>query len=185
MRRKLLRLCGSLKKAAVRFLRGADPGFLRKPRRKARRFLLPVEDERFGNNTSGGLFTLGSRTQLAAGFPQRKHLRSFSDSHIVRQATAKGESAQKAHPTHTFALRFLQLASETGRLIGGRDLLKVLQFVAHAQKGFAAAYRRSGFQMCIEQSRLSGAEADAIGSRIAHGSHYAEALQPFLRQQAK
>src|SRR5262245_81276 len=126
-------------------------------RREARRFLPPVEDERFRHDDERGRDVWSGRwrglpfsgfRRLAAGrrfsrgaqstacFEYREHLRGFADAHVVSQTTAEAKALQKIHPARALFLIAAQLADEFFRLLRGLNAVESFQLFTGAREGF-------------------------------------------------
>ena len=100
--------------------------------------------------------------QCPARFEQGQHLGGLAHAHVVGQAAAETEAAQKVHPAHALALIVAQLPHETGGLRAGVNALELAQLVAHAREGGVATRFGLRGQQRIQQAGLVAAKADVI-----------------------
>src|SRR5271166_919290 len=63
-----------------------------------------------------------------------QHLHRLAQPHVVRQATAKAELAQKVHPAETFLLIGTQLAAEASGRVRGLNAGETPQLIARLRK---------------------------------------------------
>src|SRR5207253_10879279 len=99
-------------------------------------------------------------SRVAARYQQSKHLSGLAHPHIVRQAAAEREAAEKLDPAQALPLVIAQATHKTRRLRGASNALKQAQFVAHAGESLVAASLGLCGQQGIEQARLAAAETN-------------------------
>lgn len=100
-----------------------EPGVLEDfhVRRELLGFLLPVEQQRLGDDDQRRPLFLGP---FSPGFQESQHLDRFAETHVVREAAAEPEVFKELQPADAFALVRPEFALERGGLL---DLLNAFE----------------------------------------------------------
>ncbi len=134
------------------------------PRRKTRRFADPVEDQRSRQHDQGR--TRRSRRIHAARLQQREDHHGLAKAHVVGQAAAEAEVAEKAQPAKRLTLIVAKPADESHRRMLGLDAGEVLQPLARFDEAFVPIDRRLSDQQRLDQSCLRRTKAHAVAGGI-------------------
>jgi len=125
-------------------------------RREARRFLLPMKNQRPRHDDQRGTKRFRSPLFAArpARFQQRQNLNRLAEPHVVGQTAAETEALEEKKPAKPFALVAAQLAAKIRRRGSRRDSGKALELLAHAREDRVDSHLRLGGEQRVEQTGL-------------------------------
>ena len=110
-----------------------------------------------------------------------EHHDRLAEAHVVGEASAKRETAQKVEPAERIPLIVAELTAKRRRRIGRRDAFKPRQLRAGLLKDFVALDGRLRGQPGVEERRLRPIESDVIALGRAERRDAAMPRQPLLR----
>ena len=151
------------------------------PRGEAGRLLLPVEDERAGNDDERGLAV----ASLAARLEERQHLHGLAEAHVVGQAPAEAEVAEEGHPAEAERLVVPQAAGEAARGFEGTDPLEAPERLPRLLERGVRLDLGLGGEERVEEAHLAAAEAEDVALGLAEARERRVAAQPLLGEHAE
>ncbi len=149
-------------------------------RRKARRLADPVEHQRSRQHHQRR--ALRSRDLCPARLQQREHHHGLAKAHVVGEAAAETEVAEKAQPTKRFTLIVAQPTDERHRRILGSDAGEVLHPLARFDEAFVPIDRRLSGQQRLDQTCLRRTKSHHAAGMIGQRHDRRNAGQPLLGQ---
>ena len=115
---------------------------------------------------------------------ERQHHHGLAQPHVIGQATAKPELAEKVQPAKALALIGPQAAGESVGRIGGNDAAEPAERFTRAREALVPSRRWLRGEQRIEKSHLAATETEMISAGVAKRGDGPIAHEPVLRQHA-
>src|SRR5262249_48880910 len=112
---------------------------------------------------------------------KREHLYGFSEAHVVREAAAETEPAQKMKPPQSVALVLTQLSGKRRRHFGGANAGKGREFLTYPRESFLKRDFRLFGEKDVEQARLMEFKPQLSITRFSKRGDQTVSFEPLFR----